>query len=136
MSGDAKGDCGIVHRGGGRAGDVRRGNRSDVGLVRGDASGDDGRDGVLEDQLVLIVGFEHEGIFIETFDPTGEFDAAEKVNCNEALFFASVIEKAVLDVLGLFFHLNLITRSCKKALPPTAPPNTESVAKKLIVTQK
>jgi hypothetical protein len=34
-------------------------------LKMGRASHDNGRDGVLEDQLFLIVGFEHNGVFIK-----------------------------------------------------------------------
>jgi hypothetical protein len=57
------------------------------------------RDGVLEDQLLLIVGFEHQGIFVKTFDSSGQLDAAHQVNGQDDFILASVVQKAVLDIL-------------------------------------
>jgi hypothetical protein len=61
---------------------------------------------VLENQLLLIVGFEHERILIETLDAAGEFHAAQEINSNHSLFFTRIIEKTVLYVLRWFVHLD------------------------------
>jgi hypothetical protein len=64
-----------------------------------------GGDRVFEDQLLLIVGFEHKGVLIEALDATGKLHTAEQVNRYNAFFFARIIEKAVLYVLRWLVHL-------------------------------
>src|SRR3954471_17894558 len=61
---------------------------------------------VLEDQLFLIVGLEHDRIFIERPDAARQLPSAHQVNRDDGFFFACRIEKRVLDVLcRLVFHL-------------------------------
>jgi hypothetical protein len=48
----------------------------------GRARHDDGRNGVLENQLFLIVGFEHDGILIKRTDAASQLNTAEKINRN------------------------------------------------------
>lgn len=63
------------------------------------------RNRVLEDQLFLVIGFEHQGVLIKALDAAGEFNAAQEVDRNDTLFFARIIEKAVLYVLRWFVHV-------------------------------
>jgi hypothetical protein len=63
------------------------------------------RDGVLENQLLLVAGFKNQRILVETLDPTGEFDAAQKVDGDQPLVFTRIIEKAILNVLRWLIHL-------------------------------
>ena len=69
------------------------------------ASGDHRRNGMLENQLLLVTGFEHKRILVETLDPTGKFDTAQEVDGDQSLFLARIIEKTVLDVLRWLIHL-------------------------------
>lgn len=62
---------------------------------------------MFEDQLILVVGLEHQGVFIKALDTARELHATQKVDSDEALLFASIIEKTILNVLCLFFHLVL-----------------------------
>jgi len=64
-----------------------------------------GRNGMLENQLFLIVGFEHERILIEALDAAGEFHAAQKVDSNHTFFFARIVQKTILYVLRWFIHI-------------------------------
>jgi hypothetical protein len=63
------------------------------------------RNRMLEDQLLLVAGFENKGIFVKAFDPPGKFDTAQKINGDQSLFLARIIQKTVLDVLRRFVHL-------------------------------
>src|ERR1700733_15142277 len=60
---------------------------------------------MLENQLLLIVGFKNKRILVEALDPPGKFDAAQKVDGDQAFFLSRIIEKAVLNVLRWFIHL-------------------------------
>ena len=63
------------------------------------------RDGMLENQLFLIVRLEHKRIFIEALDTPGELYAAQQINRDQTFFLARIIEKTILDVLRWFVHL-------------------------------
>src|SRR4029453_11518839 len=40
----------------------------------------DGGDGVLENQLLLIIGLEHQRVLVETLNTPGKLDSAQQVN--------------------------------------------------------
>ena len=60
---------------------------------------------MLENQLFLIIRFEHKRILVEALDSPGKFYAAQQVDRDETFFLARIIEKTVLDVLRWFVHL-------------------------------
>ncbi len=49
------------------------------------------RNRMLENQLLLIIGFEHERVFVETLDPACEFYAAQEIDSDYSLFFARIV---------------------------------------------
>src|SRR5947209_758435 len=55
-------------------------------------------DGVLEDELLLIVRFEDQGVLVETLDTAGELHAAHQVNSQDDLVLPSVVQKTVLNI--------------------------------------
>src|ERR1035438_3368416 len=69
------------------------------------AGGDHRRNGMLENQLLLVAGFKHKRILVEALDPAGKFDTAQEVDSDQPLFLARIIEKTVLDVLRWLIHL-------------------------------
>ncbi len=48
-------------------------------------------DGVLKDQLLLIVGFENHRIFVEALDPAGKFHATHQVDREERFVLARIV---------------------------------------------
>jgi hypothetical protein len=54
---------------------------------------------MLENELFLIVAFEHDGIFVERPDLAGEFHSAKEVNRDGRLILARRIQERILDVL-------------------------------------
>ena len=50
-----------------------------------------GRDGVLEDELFLVIRFEHDRVLVETLDAARKLHTAHQVDRNESLIFASVV---------------------------------------------
>ena len=46
---------------------------------------------MLENQLLLIVGLQHQGVLIETLDPAGELDAAHQVDRENNFIFTGVV---------------------------------------------
>ena len=72
-------------------------------MVRAPGS-DDSRNGVLEDELFLIIGLEYKRVFIEALDSPRKFHAAEEIDGDQPLFLARIIQKAVLYVLRRFVH--------------------------------
>ena len=66
---------------------------------------DYGRDRVLKNQLFLIVGFEHKRVLVKTLDTACEFHSAQEIDRHYSLFFARIVEKAVLNILRWFIHL-------------------------------
>ena len=59
---------------------------------------------MLENKLLLVVGFEHNGILIEALDAAGKFYTAHKVNRKEGFILARVVQKSFLYVLRELFH--------------------------------
>ena len=51
----------------------------------------DSRDGVLKNELFLVVGFEHDRVFIEALNLAGKFHAAHQIDSEESLIFPSVV---------------------------------------------
>ena len=72
-----------------------RRTRTVVMLLRGH----DGRDRMLENQLLLMIRLKDYAVFIEAFDTSGKLHTASKVDRNRHSFFAGVVKKAVLKVL-------------------------------------
>ena len=81
------------------------GGRVNCRVLLNGASGYDRGNGVLENQLLLVTGFEHKRILVKALDPPGKFYAAQKVDGYQSFFLARIIEKAVLNVLRWFIHL-------------------------------
>jgi hypothetical protein len=70
----------------------------------------DRRNSVLENQLLLIVGFEHDGVFVERTNASGQLDPAQQVNGDIQSFFAGGVEEGILDVLRrLVFRADLLS---------------------------
>jgi hypothetical protein len=66
------------------------------------------RDGVLKDELLLIVVFQQNGIFIERPNATGQLYTAYQVNRDLGFVFTDCVQKGVLNVLCRFaFHFVL-----------------------------
>jgi hypothetical protein len=60
---------------------------------------------VLEDELLLIIGVEHDRILVKGPNPAAQLDSAHQVNGDGRFIFASSIKKGVLNVLRrLCFH--------------------------------
>ena len=79
------------------------------------------RDRVFEDQLLLIVGLQHQRVFVETLDSPLEFHAAHQVNGDDDLILAGVVQKAILDILRWLIHASSPNPFGKvKQLPQTA----------------
>lgn len=70
----------------------------------GRASANHGRDSVFKYQMLLIVRFEYQGILVEALNPAIQAHPAEKVDGNQCLFLAGIIQKTVLDILRGFLH--------------------------------
>jgi hypothetical protein len=61
---------------------------------------------VFEDQLLLAIVFQKNGILVEGTDLTGELDAADQINRNGGLVLANRIQKSVLNILcRLVLHM-------------------------------
>src|SRR5258708_5648118 len=75
------------------------------GCVRvGRLHDDYGGDGVLENQLLLVIGFEDQRVLIEALDAARKLYAAEQIQRNSSFVLARIVEKAVLDILRRFVH--------------------------------
>ena len=61
--------------------------------------GHDGRDGMFENQLLLMMRLKDYAVFIEALDTPGKLYTTSEVDRNQYFFFAGVVEKAVLKVL-------------------------------------
>src|SRR6266446_3561324 len=79
---------------------------------------------MLENKLLLVVGFEHNGILIEALDAAGKFYTAHKVNRKEGFILARVVEEGFLYILSELFHkrplarLRILVLNCR--FPPSA----------------
>jgi hypothetical protein len=79
--------------------------RVDRGVLLDGASCHHRRNGMLENQLLLVTRFEHKRILVEALDPAGEFNTAQEIDRDQSFFLARIIQKAVLDVLRWLIHL-------------------------------
>src|SRR6266545_3563790 len=69
---------------------------------------------MLKDELLLVVGFHHYGIFIEGADAARQFDAAEQVDGDDRLIFSCRVEERILYILcRLAFHRPLSLQNVK-----------------------
>src|SRR5438552_3314277 len=70
----------------------------------------DRRNGMFENQLFLIVGFQHNRVLIERANTSGQLHSAHQINRDAAAFLASGIEEGVLNVLPrrLTLHADLL----------------------------
>jgi len=65
-----------------------------------------GRNGVLEDQLLLTIVFEQHGVLVERADLPGKLDAADQINRDWGLVFADSVQESVLNILcRLVLHM-------------------------------
>src|SRR5947207_6998358 len=70
-------------------------------------------DGVLEDQLLLVVGLEHDRIFVERANTARQLHAAEQINGDARPLLASRIEEGILNILRrLIFQSRSPLLSC------------------------
>ena len=60
------------------------------------------RNGVLEYQLLLVIGFQNQGILVEALNPSGQFHTAHQINGEDNLVLASVVQETVLNILSRF----------------------------------
>ena len=75
-----------------------------------------GGNGVLEDQLFLIVGLKHDGILVERTNASGQLDAAQQIDGDIQPFLAGGVEKRILNVLcRLAVHANLLSSLTARA---------------------
>src|SRR5258708_34749025 len=80
----------LRHSGGERrALGLRRRSRRAVGMAALERHDSGNR--MLENQLLLIVGFQHQGILVETLDASGKLDSAQQVNRDDTFFLARVV---------------------------------------------
>jgi hypothetical protein len=59
---------------------------------------------MLEDQLILVVGFENHRVLVEALDATGQFHSTHQINRGHRFVPAGVVEKNILNILHRFFH--------------------------------
>src|SRR4029077_7830729 len=74
-----------------------------VGCTRND----DSRNRVLEDELLLVAGFEDHRVLVERSDTTRQLHAADQIDRNIVPFLSCRIEEGILNILlrRLGFHL-------------------------------
>ena len=53
--------------------------------------GNDRRDGVLENQLLLVISLEHKRVFIKALNTAGKLDATHQINGEDDFVFACII---------------------------------------------
>lgn len=63
------------------------------------------RNGVLEDQLFLMIVLQDQRKLVKTANPAGQLDAAQQVQRDGNFIPARVIQESFLDILNSFFHL-------------------------------
>jgi len=64
-----------------------------------------GGDRMLEDELLLVVGLQHDRVFVEGPDPSAQLYSTHQINRDWRLVLASSIEKSILNILcRLCFH--------------------------------
>src|SRR5579884_877656 len=91
-----------------------------------------GRNRVFEDQLLLVIRLEDDGILIERSNAARQLYPAQQINGNERLVFTSGVQKRILDVLRrLIVHRRspLVRASSPRPLltRPTGPGQYDTV---------
>src|ERR1700746_3897407 len=76
-------------------------------MAVGCARNDDSRNRVLEDELLLVAGFEDDRVLVERSDTTRQLHAADQIDRNIVPFLSCRVEEGILNVLlrRLGFHL-------------------------------
>src|SRR5262245_713315 len=59
----------------------------------------DGRNCVLEDQLLLVVGFKYDRIFIERANPARKFYSTHQINRDAAPLLTRRVKEGILNIL-------------------------------------
>ena len=60
---------------------------------------------MLENELLLVVGLQHDRVFVEGPDPSAQLYSTHQINRDWRLVLASSIEKSILNILcRLGFH--------------------------------
>jgi hypothetical protein len=59
--------------------------------------------GVLEDELFLVVGFQYQRILVKAFDAARELDATHQIDGDDNFVFARIVQEAVLNILRRFW---------------------------------
>src|SRR5271157_4191937 len=68
-----------------------------------------GGDGVLENQLFLVVALQDQTILIKTADATGELDTTREIDRDQKFFLTRGIQKPILDILRRLLHFFLFS---------------------------
>src|SRR5207245_4068113 len=71
----------------------------------------DGRDSVLEDELLQVGAFKHHRVLVKASDATGQLRAARQVNRDQGPFLARGVQKSVLNIL-LLLHVISLLQEC------------------------
>src|SRR5690348_1990845 len=62
-------------------------------------------DRMLEDKLLLVVGFQYDRVFVEGPDASAQLYSAHQINRDRRLVLSSSVEKSILNILcRLCFH--------------------------------
>src|SRR5580658_887246 len=82
------------------------------------ASDDHSRNRMLEDELLLVAGFQHHRVLVERSDTAGQLHPADQIDRNVVPFLSCRVEEGILNVLlcRLGFHLP-ISFFCFDAAP-------------------
>src|SRR5579864_545415 len=99
----------------------------------GYSSHDHSRDGVLEDELLLPVCLQHNGVLIKGTNAARQLDPAEQINRDAGALFAGCVEEGILNVLRRLIAIHsrsprcvdcerLLT--CRKLVPEQAQSNS------------
>src|SRR5512141_3403210 len=78
------------------------------------------RDGVLEDELLLVIGLQHDGVFVERSDAACQLYPTEQVNRDRRFVLACCVEEGILDVLRRLIHLPISPLSKNRHAPSRA----------------
>src|SRR5208337_1280580 len=78
-----------------------------IGVAVGPARDDDSRNRVLEDELLLVTGFENHRVLVEGSDTTRQLHPADQIDRNIVPFLSCRVEEGILNILlcRLSFHL-------------------------------
>src|SRR5208282_4464825 len=85
----------------------RRRRRLRIPVDVGSARNDHRRNRMLEDELLLVAGFQDHRVLVERSDTTRQFHAADQIDRNIVPFLSCCVEEGILNILlcRLGFHL-------------------------------